>query len=104
MLAFASMTSHGIMAMAPPRRLTLELEIEQARQIVRALDAALEPVSIGRLHGGSTEVDRIDFAGGAEPIVLKIYGDDPLWAPAKEALVAGWIGDRREPPFPAGCG
>jgi Ser/Thr protein kinase RdoA (MazF antagonist) len=82
------------MAMAPPRRLTLELEIEQVRRIVRALDDALEPVKIGRLHGGSTEVYRIDLAGGADPIVLKIYGDDPAWAPAKEALVAGWIGDR----------
>lgn len=80
--------------MAPHRRLTLELEIEQARRIVRALDPVLEPVKIGRFHGGSTEVYRIDFAGGAEPIVLKIYGDDPAWAPAKEALVAGWIGDR----------
>jgi Ser/Thr protein kinase RdoA (MazF antagonist) len=82
------------MAMAPPRRLTLELEIEQARRIVRAFDAALEPVKIDRLHGGSTEVYRIDFAGGADSIVLKIYGDDPVWAPVKEALVAGWIGDR----------
>jgi Ser/Thr protein kinase RdoA (MazF antagonist) len=78
----------------PPRRLTLELEIEQARRIVHALHAALEPVKIGRLHGGSTEVYRIDFARGADPIVLKIYADEPAWAPAKEALVAGWIGDR----------
>jgi hypothetical protein len=46
------------------------------------------------VYGGSTEVNRVDFAGRAEPIVLKIYGDDPAWAPAKEALVAGWIGDR----------
>jgi aminoglycoside phosphotransferase (APT) family kinase protein len=76
-----------------PRRLTLDLEIERAREIVRGFDASLEPVGIARLHGGSTEVYRIDLAVRADPLVLKVYGHEPAWAAAKEALVAGWIAD-----------
>jgi aminoglycoside phosphotransferase (APT) family kinase protein len=86
--------------MAPPRRLTFDLDLDQVRPIVRALDGALEAVGIHRLHGGSTEVYRIILAGQASPLVLKIYGDEPTWAPAKEALVAGWIDDRLPIPIP----
>jgi Ser/Thr protein kinase RdoA (MazF antagonist) len=44
------------------------------------------------LEGGSTDVYRIDLAGGdRHALVLKIYPDEPAWAPAKEALVAGWL-------------
>jgi len=77
--------------MAPPRRLTFDLDLERVRGIVRDLDTTLDPVKVSRLHGGSTEVYRIDLEGGADPLVLKIYGDEPVWAPAKEALVAGLI-------------
>ncbi len=73
------------------RQLTFDLDLEQVRAIVRDLDGSLDPVAFGRLHGGSTEVYRIDLAGPVEPLVLKIYRDDPAWAPAKEALVAGWF-------------
>lgn len=77
--------------MAPSRRLTLDLDIERVRRIVCDLDATLDPVKVSRLHGGSTEVYRIEFEGRADPLVLKIYGDEPAWLPAKEALVAGLI-------------
>ena len=77
--------------MAPPRRLTVDLDLERVRGIVGDLDTTLDPVKVSRLHGGSTEVYRIDLAGCADPLVLKIYGDEPAWAPAKEALVAGFI-------------
>jgi Ser/Thr protein kinase RdoA (MazF antagonist) len=77
--------------MAPPRRLTFDLEIKHARPIVGDLDATLYPVKVSRLHGGSTEVYRIDLQGRADPLVLKIYGEEPAWAPAKEALVSGLI-------------
>lgn len=77
--------------MAPPRRLAFDLDLERVRGIVRDLDPTLHPVKVSRLHGGSTEVYRIDLEGGADPLVLKIYGDEPAWAPAKEALVAGLI-------------
>ena len=76
--------------MAPPRRLTFDLDVEHVRRIVWDLDPTLDPVKVSRLHGGSTEVYRIDLEGRADPLVLKIYGDEPAWAPAKEALVAGW--------------
>jgi hypothetical protein len=56
---------------------------------VAALDGA--PLGFARLHGGSTEVYRINLEGRPEPVVLKIYRDEPVWAPAKEALVAGWV-------------
>ena len=79
------------MTVAPPRRLTLDLDLEHVRGIVRDLDTTLDPVKVSRLHGGSTEVYWIDLEGGADPLVLKIYGDEPAWAPAKEALVAGLI-------------
>ncbi len=74
------------------RRLTFDLDADQVQAVVRGLDGSLTPVGFGRLHGGSTEVYRIDLAGPAEPLVLKIYRDDPAWAPAKEALVVGWFG------------
>ena len=77
--------------MPPVQRLFYELDIDQVRRIVYGLDAALEPTGFSRLTGGSKEVYRIDLAGRAEPIVLKLYGDTPEWAPAKEALVAGWF-------------
>ncbi|MCA1552430.1 hypothetical protein I6F36_37335 [Bradyrhizobium sp. BRP19] len=77
--------------MAPPRRLTFDLDLERVRAIVRDLDTTLDPVKVSRLHGGSTEVYRIDLEGGADQLVLKIYGDEPAWVSAKEALVAGLI-------------
>jgi aminoglycoside phosphotransferase (APT) family kinase protein len=57
------------------------------------LDAPLRATGFARLHGGSTEVYRVDLADRADPVVLKIYRDDPAWAPGKEALVASWFGD-----------
>ena len=75
------------------RRLTLDLTHQQVGAICATLDGAARPTGLARLHGGSTEVYRIDLADLAEPIVLKIYGDEPVWGPAKEALVATWIGD-----------
>jgi aminoglycoside phosphotransferase (APT) family kinase protein len=56
----------------------------------------LDPIGFARLHGsgGLSDVYRIDLAGTENPLVLKIYGDEPAWIVAKEALVAGWIGER----------
>ena len=85
--------------MPPTRRLTYDLDLEQVRAIVGAYDPALSPTEFGRLHGGSTEVYRIDLAS-AEPLVLKLYRDTPVWAPAKEALVAGWFEGRLDAPTP----
>src|SRR5689334_1912319 len=82
------------------RRVTVDLEFEQARAIVRDLDRALDPVGFTRLHGGSNEVYRIDLAGADDPLVLKIYADEPAWNAAKEALVAGWIGEQAGVPIP----
>lgn len=81
-------------------RRIVELELEQVRAIVRDLDSALEPVGLARLHGGTCDVYRIDLAGAEQPLVLKIYEDEPAWIVAKEALVAGWIGERAGIPIP----
>jgi Ser/Thr protein kinase RdoA (MazF antagonist) len=80
-------------------RLTVDLELEQVRAIGHDLDPTIAPVGFVRLHGGSSEVYRIDLAG-ATPLVLKIYDDEPAWIPAKEALVAGWIGEQAGVPIP----
>ncbi|HEY2708447.1 MAG TPA: aminoglycoside phosphotransferase family protein [Caulobacteraceae bacterium] len=85
--------------MPPLRRMTFDLELDQVRPIVAGLDAALRPTAVSRLHGGSTEVYRIDLAG-AEPIVLKLYPDEPVWSPGKEVLVAGWLAAWGELPAP----
>ena len=78
--------------MAPERRTTIELDGETVQQIVQNLDPGFVAGGFARLHGGSTEVYRIDLAGAdGEPLVLKIYPDEPEWGPAKEKLVAGWF-------------
>jgi Ser/Thr protein kinase RdoA (MazF antagonist) len=77
--------------MASVRRLTLDLNLDLVASLVSSLDDAPRPTGFARLHGGSTEVYRIDLADRPAPIVLKIYRDEPAWAPAKEALVASWI-------------
>ena len=81
-------------------RLTVDLELEQVRAIVRGLESTLEPVGFARLHGGTYDVYRIDLARAEQPLVLKIYDDEPTWIVAKEALVAGWIGERAGVPIP----
>ena len=81
-------------------RLTVDLELEQVRAIVSDLDSTLDPVGFARLHGGVSDVYRIDFAGAENPLILKVYGDEPAWIVAKEALVAGWIGERAGIPIP----
>ena len=86
--------------MSHQRRLTFELDLEQIRPIVADLDPAWRPTAVSRLAGGSTEVYRIDLAGGAAPLVLKLYADEPAWNPAKERLVAGWIGEAAPLPIP----
>jgi len=60
-------------------RLTVDLELEQVRAIVRDLDSTLDPVGFARLHGSSgvSDVYRIDLAGAENPLVLKIYSDEP---------------------------
>jgi Ser/Thr protein kinase RdoA (MazF antagonist) len=77
--------------MAP---LTVDLELEQVRAIVRDFDGTLDPTGFARLQGGASDVYRIDLAGAENPLILKIYGDEPTWIVAKEALVAGWLGER----------
>lgn len=78
--------------MTPPRRLTLDVDLAKARDILRRFEIPATPVAIGRLEGGSTEVYRIDLEGdGAAPLVLKIYPDEPDWRPGKEQLVSGWL-------------
>jgi Ser/Thr protein kinase RdoA (MazF antagonist) len=81
-------------------RLRVDLEFEQVRAIVRDLDPALDLVAFTRLYGGTNEVYRLDLAGAENPLVLKIYGDEPAWIMAKEALVASWIGERAGIPVP----
>jgi len=82
-------------------RLIVDLELEQVRAIVRDLDRTLDPVGFARLQGSSgvSDVYRIDLAG-ENPLVLKIYADEPAWIVAKEALIAGWIGERAGLPIP----
>jgi hypothetical protein len=67
-------------------RLTVDLELEQVRAIVRDLDRALEPVGFARLQGGVSDVYRIQLAGAENPLVLEIYGDETAWIVAKETL------------------
>src|SRR4051794_11992581 len=80
--------------------LTVDLEPEQVRAIVRDLGRTLDPIGFARLHGGVNDVYRIDIAGAESPLVLKIYADEPAWIVAKEGLVAGWIGERAGIPVP----
>ena len=58
-------------------RLTVDLELEQVRAIVRDLDSTLDPVGFTRLYGGVSDVYRIDLAGAENPLILKIYGNCP---------------------------
>jgi aminoglycoside phosphotransferase (APT) family kinase protein len=81
-------------------RLLTDLDLDQVRAIVRHHDCTLDPVGFLRLHGGVNEVYRIDIAGAENPLLLKIYANEPLWIVAKEALVAGWIGERAGVPIP----
>ena len=81
-------------------RLTVDLELKQVRAIVRDLNSMLDPSGFARLHGGTCDVYRIDLKGGETPLILKIYDDEPEWIVAKEALVAGWIGERASIPIP----
>jgi len=69
---------------------------------VRDLDSTLDPVGFAQLHGSSgvSDVYSIDLTGAENPLVLKIYSDEPAWIVAKEALVAGWIGERAGIPIP----
>lgn len=86
--------------MPPHRRLTLDVELATAAAILRRFEIAGSPIAIGRLEGGSTEVYRIDLAGGAAPLVLKIYPDEPAWRPAKERLVSEWLDNALDVPAP----
>jgi hypothetical protein len=65
-------------------RLTVDLQLEQVRAIVRDLDSTLDPVGFARLHGSSgvSDVYRIDLAGAENPLVLKIYESScgAIWA------------------------
>jgi Ser/Thr protein kinase RdoA (MazF antagonist) len=81
-------------------RLGVDLELDQIRAIVREFDRTLDPVAFAPLHGGVSDVYRIDLADAADPLVLKIYNDEPTWIVAKEELVVGWIGDRAGIPIP----
>jgi aminoglycoside phosphotransferase (APT) family kinase protein len=87
--------------MAPPRRLTFDVDLAAAGDILHRFDIRSTPVRIGRLEGGSTEVYRIDLdEESAAPLVLKIYPDEPDWLPAKERLVAGWLQEALPVPVP----
>lgn len=87
--------------MAPPRRLTLDVDLAMAGDILHRHEIPSAPVRIVRLEGGSTEVYRIDLAEeDAAPLVLKIYPDDPDWRPGKERLVSDWLCDALEFPVP----
>jgi Ser/Thr protein kinase RdoA (MazF antagonist) len=83
-------------------RLTVDLELEQVRIIVRDVDSRLDPIGFARLagSGGLGDVYRLDLAGAENPLILKIYGDEPAWIVAKEALVADWVGERAGLPIP----
>jgi Ser/Thr protein kinase RdoA (MazF antagonist) len=80
--------------------LRVDLELEQVRAIVRDFDHTLDPIRFARLQSGGCDVYRIDLAGAKSPLALKIYGDEPAWIVAKEALVASWIGERAGIPIP----
>src|SRR5262245_60553341 len=81
-------------------RPTVGLELAQIRAILRDLDGALDPAGFARLYGGTSDLYRIDFNGAENPLILKIYADEPAWIVVKEALVAGWIGERAGLPIP----
>jgi aminoglycoside phosphotransferase (APT) family kinase protein len=83
-----------------PRQLTVDLDTDQVLLILAGLDTSLRPKELSRLDGGSTEVYRLDLVGGAPPIVLKIYADEPSWTPGKEALVSDWLTAWAELPVP----
>ncbi|WP_245310804.1 phosphotransferase family protein [Bradyrhizobium valentinum] len=77
---------------APQRRTTSELDTETVQRLVQSLDRSLVASGFSPLEGGSTEVYRIDLVGSdRNPLVLKIYPDEPEWRPSKEILVAGWL-------------
>jgi hypothetical protein len=83
-------------------RLIVDLELEQVRAIVHDLDRTLDPVGFARLHGGVSDVYRIDVAGAENPLVLKIYADEPAWI-ERSQLPAGSASGRASQ-FRDGCG
>jgi len=80
--------------MAPKRRIDFELDATTVLRLIRQFKPDLTVSGFSRLEGGSTEIYKIDLADSDyRSVVLKIYPDEPKWAPMKEALVAGWLGD-----------
>lgn|GEM_PF-3222848 len=75
----------------PADRPKFELRIDDVRPIVLDIDKTFEALAATRLVGGSGDIYRIDLHGGAAHLILKIYADEPEWAPAKEAMVGGWL-------------
>jgi hypothetical protein len=84
--------------MAPTPRIDFELDAATVLRLIWQLDPDLTLNGFSRLKGGSTEVYKIDLANsGYGSLVLKIYPDEPEWAPMKEALVAGRLGQKVYP-------
>lgn len=82
------------------RRLTFDLDLAQARAVLRHVGLAGEPLTVTRLPGGNVEVYRLDMADGADPLVLKIYDDEQVWAPAKEQVVGALVRAHTDVPAP----
>ncbi len=80
--------------------MTFDLDLDQVQPVVRRWDASLTARAVSRLHGGSTEVYRIDLEGSPEPLVLKLYPDKPWWAAEKEELIALWLDEVGGFPIP----
>ena len=79
---------------------SLPPSLKQVRTIIRNMDSTFEVTGITGLAGGSADAYRVDLAGAAPSLVLKIYDDEPLWVVKKEALVAEWIGGQAGVPIP----
>jgi aminoglycoside phosphotransferase (APT) family kinase protein len=84
-------------ASAPDRLLNpqrVKVDLAAAQAVLAAHDPALRAERLAVFQDGSKSVLEVAVAGGRDPLVLKVYADQPAWSQPKEALVAGLIADR----------
>lgn len=86
--------------MAPAKRLSFDVSLDQAAAMLADIDVGAPPVKLERLQGGNTEVYRIDRDDDENPLVLKLYADEVAWRAGKEQAVAALLEGKVPVPTP----